>query len=36
MFRANWLVNPSGKPGQFRAVDWLVELMNMYIKVRQI
>ncbi|KAF8332732.1 uncharacterized protein EI90DRAFT_2844189, partial [Cantharellus anzutake] len=27
------LCNPSGKEGGFRAVDWLVELMNLYIKV---
>ncbi|KIJ34133.1 hypothetical protein M422DRAFT_52124 [Sphaerobolus stellatus SS14] len=29
----NWLVNPTGKPGCFRAVDWVVELNNLYTKV---
>ncbi|KAF8325574.1 uncharacterized protein EI90DRAFT_2931897 [Cantharellus anzutake] len=28
-----WLCCPSGKEGTFRAVDWLVELMNLYTKV---
>lgn len=32
--RYNILVNPSGKPHQFRAVDWVLELINLYIKVR--
>lgn len=32
--RYNMLVNPMGKPGKFRAVDWLVELHNLEIKVR--
>ncbi|KAI0071748.1 hypothetical protein K474DRAFT_1606364, partial [Panus rudis PR-1116 ss-1] len=27
--RLNWLCNPTGKPDGFRAVDWLVELMNL-------
>ncbi|KAG8915681.1 hypothetical protein FRC00_001315 [Tulasnella sp. 408] len=31
--RMNWLVNPSGKPDGFRAVDWQVELNNFYTKV---
>lgn len=31
--RLNWLCNPSGKVDGFRAIDWLVELMNLYIKV---
>ncbi|KAI0083556.1 hypothetical protein BDY19DRAFT_1079007 [Irpex rosettiformis] len=31
--RLNWLCNPTGRPDGFRAVDWLVELMNLYIKV---
>jgi hypothetical protein len=29
----NMLINPTGLPGKFRAVDWLVELLNYYIKV---
>ncbi|KIL54170.1 hypothetical protein M378DRAFT_44488, partial [Amanita muscaria Koide BX008] len=28
------LINVTGKPGKFRAVDWYVELHNMRIKVR--
>ncbi|KAF8344262.1 uncharacterized protein EI90DRAFT_2902059 [Cantharellus anzutake] len=28
-----WLCNPSGNNGGFRAIDWLVELMNLYTKV---
>src|SRR5258705_6064268 len=28
-----WLCNPSGKMGGFQAIDWLVELMNLYTKV---
>lgn len=31
--RYNWLINVTGKPGKFRAVDWYVELHNMRIKV---
>ncbi|CDO77022.1 hypothetical protein BN946_scf184380.g8 [Trametes cinnabarina] len=31
--RYNMLVNPTGKPHAFRAVDWLVELLNLYIKI---
>ena len=27
------LVNPTGKIGKFRAVDWVVELANLNIKV---
>ncbi|KAH9914881.1 uncharacterized protein BXZ73DRAFT_92716 [Epithele typhae] len=27
------LVNPTGKPGAYRAVDWMVELLNLYEKV---
>ncbi|KAI0733004.1 hypothetical protein BC629DRAFT_1572982, partial [Irpex lacteus] len=30
--RLNWLCNPTGQADGFRAVDWLVELMNLYIK----
>lgn len=30
------LVNLTGKPGQFRAVDWLLELINLYTKVSQV
>ncbi|THV04168.1 hypothetical protein K435DRAFT_649856 [Dendrothele bispora CBS 962.96] len=33
IIRMNWLVNPSGKSKGFRAVDWLVELNNLYTKV---
>ena len=29
----NWLCNPTGKLGQFRGVDWLVERNNLYTKV---
>ncbi|KAI0717551.1 hypothetical protein C8T65DRAFT_804900 [Cerioporus squamosus] len=31
--RLNWLCNPTGKPDGFRAIDWLVELMNLFTKV---
>ncbi|PSS32232.1 hypothetical protein PHLCEN_2v2001 [Hermanssonia centrifuga] len=31
--RLNWLCNPTGKQDGFRAVDWVVELMNLYTKV---
>lgn len=31
--RYNILVNPSGRPHAFRAVDWVVELLNLLIKV---
>lgn len=31
--RYNILVNPSGKEGEFRGVDWLVELNNLFTKV---
>ncbi|TFK78632.1 hypothetical protein K466DRAFT_507002 [Polyporus arcularius HHB13444] len=31
--RLNWLCNPTGQPDGFRAVDWLVELMNLFTKV---
>jgi len=30
----NWLVNPTGRKDGFRRVDWVVELMNLYTKVR--
>ena len=30
----NILVNPTGHPGKFRAVDWVVELLNFFTKVR--
>ncbi|KAI1781686.1 hypothetical protein LXA43DRAFT_908048 [Ganoderma leucocontextum] len=33
VIRMNILVNPSGKAMEFRAVDWVVELLNLYIKV---
>nr|VWO97511.1 ATP-dependent RNA helicase CshA (EC [Ganoderma boninense] len=32
VIRMNILVNPSGKAMEFRAVDWVVELLNLYIK----
>lgn len=28
----NILVNPTGRPNHFRAVDWVIELNNLYIK----
>lgn len=31
--RMNILCNPTGKKGQFRALDWVVEHNNLYIKV---
>jgi hypothetical protein len=31
--RYNWLVNVTGRPAKFRAVDWHVELHNLQIKV---
>jgi hypothetical protein len=31
--RMNILCNPTGKKGKFRAIDWLVEHNNLYIKV---
>ncbi|KIL56856.1 hypothetical protein M378DRAFT_50983, partial [Amanita muscaria Koide BX008] len=31
--RYNWLLNVTGKPGKFRAVDWYVELHNLHMKV---
>lgn len=30
----NILCNPTGKKGHFRAIDWLVEHNNLFIKVR--
>ncbi|KAF5324267.1 hypothetical protein D9619_011146 [Psilocybe cf. subviscida] len=33
LIRMNWLCNPTGKPGGFRGVDWLVERNNLYTKV---
>ena len=33
--RMNILCNPLGKEGHFRAIDWLVEWNNLYIKVCQ-
>ncbi|CDO74560.1 hypothetical protein BN946_scf184987.g1 [Trametes cinnabarina] len=36
VIRYNILVNPTGKPKAFRAVDWVVELLNLYIKVRKL
>ena len=32
--RMNILINPTGHPGKFRAVDWAVELLNLFTKVR--
>lgn len=32
--RLNWLCNPTGKPDGFRAIDWLIEWNNLFIKVR--
>lgn len=32
--RMNILCNPTGKKHHFRAIDWLVEHNNLYIKVR--
>ncbi|THH23068.1 hypothetical protein EUX98_g8113 [Antrodiella citrinella] len=32
-FLMNWLCNPTGKPDGFRAIDWVVELMNLFTKV---
>jgi hypothetical protein len=29
----NILINPTGHPGKFRAVDWAVELLNLFTKV---
>jgi hypothetical protein len=29
----NILCNPTGKKGEFRALDWIVEHNNLYIKV---
>jgi len=29
----NVLVNPTGKAGQFRGADWVVELNNLFTKV---
>ena len=29
----NILCNPTGKAGEFRALDWVVEHNNLYIKV---
>jgi len=29
----NWFCNPSGKEGGFHGYDWLVEQMNLYVKV---
>lgn len=31
--RYSMLINLTGKPGFHRAVDWVVELNNLYIKV---
>ena len=30
--RLNWLINPTGHPGKYRAVDWCVELNNLFTK----
>ena len=29
----NILINPTGRPGKFRVVDWAVELLNFFTKV---
>ena len=29
----NILINPTGRPGKFRAVDWVVEHLNLFTKV---
>jgi len=34
--RMHILVNPTGKPGKFRGVDWWVEHNNLYLKVSNI
>lgn len=34
--RYNILVNPTGTPGAFRAVDWVVELLNLHTKVSSV
>ena len=34
--RMNWLCNPGGRADGFRAIDWMVELNNLYIKVSHI
>ncbi|KAF9488889.1 hypothetical protein BDN71DRAFT_1402611 [Pleurotus eryngii] len=31
--RLNWLCNPTGTVNSFRAIDWLVELLNLFTKV---
>ena len=31
--RYSMLINPTGQPGKYRAVDWMVELNNLFIKV---
>ena len=31
----NILVNPTGKPNTFCGVDWVVELLNLFTKVRR-
>ncbi|KIL00961.1 hypothetical protein PAXRUDRAFT_776032 [Paxillus rubicundulus Ve08.2h10] len=33
VIKKNLLCNPTGKAGEFRAVDWLVERNNLYTKV---
>ncbi|KAF8228539.1 hypothetical protein L208DRAFT_1290894 [Tricholoma matsutake] len=30
------LVNPTGKPGKFRSVDWVIELHNLYTKMQSV
>ncbi|KIJ62202.1 hypothetical protein HYDPIDRAFT_94808, partial [Hydnomerulius pinastri MD-312] len=32
--RYHWLVNPTGKPMKWRAIDWCVELNNLFTKVK--
>jgi hypothetical protein len=32
-FRENWLVNLTGEPDKWRAIDWVVEWNNLHIKV---
>ena len=33
--RMNILCNPTGKDGSFRAIDWVVELNNLFTKVSE-
>ena len=33
IIQMNWLINLTEKPDGYRAVDWIVELVNLYTKV---